>query len=138
MSVKYIGLDVHQATIYAAVMDPMGKKNYPIPSGDESRNHSGILCRTARNFVGNVRRRNQGGLALRSAQTACGQLSGVQPAQDRFTPTWQQKRQDRCPQTGDWLCLNDLESVYHGETGVRMLRELARSYLTIVKKIFPG
>ena len=28
---------------------------------------------------------------------------------------------------------NLLESVYHGETGVRMLRELARSYLTIVE-----
>src|SRR6476620_12217585 len=32
----------------------------------------------------------------------------------------------------DLLRLNDLEPVYHGETGVRMLRELARSYLTIV------
>ena len=31
------------------------------------------------------------------------------------------------------LYLNKLSSVYHGETGVRMLRELARSYLTIVK-----
>jgi hypothetical protein len=31
----------------------------------------------------------------------------------------------------DLLRLNDLEPVYHGETGVRMLRELARSYLTI-------
>src|SRR2546427_8303747 len=31
--------------------------------------------------------------------------------------------------------LNKLSSVYHGETGVRMLRELARSYLTIVKDL---
>ena len=28
---------------------------------------------------------------------------------------------------------NHLKLVYHGETGVRMLRELARSYLTIVE-----
>jgi transposase len=35
----------------------------------------------------------------------------------------------------DLLRLNDLEPVYHGETGVRMLRELARSYLTIVKDL---
>ncbi len=35
----------------------------------------------------------------------------------------------------DLLRLNRLESVYHGETGVRMLRELARSYLTIVKDL---
>ncbi len=33
----------------------------------------------------------------------------------------------------DLLYLNKLSPVYHGETGVRMLRELARSYLTIVK-----
>jgi transposase len=33
------------------------------------------------------------------------------------------------------LRLNDLKPVYHGENGVRMLRELARSYLTIVKDL---
>ena len=38
----------------------------------------------------------------------------------------------------DWLRLNDLKPVYHGETGVRMLRELARSYLTIVKRSNPS
>jgi len=31
------------------------------------------------------------------------------------------------------LYLNKLSPVYHGETGMRMLHELARSYLTIVK-----
>ena len=35
----------------------------------------------------------------------------------------------------DRLRLNDLKPVYHGESGVRMLRELARSYLTIVKDL---
>jgi hypothetical protein len=30
---------------------------------------------------------------------------------------------------------NQLKPVYHGETGVRTLRELARSYLTIVKDL---
>jgi Transposase len=33
------------------------------------------------------------------------------------------------------LYLKKLSPVYHGETGVRMLRELARSYLTIVKDL---
>ena len=35
----------------------------------------------------------------------------------------------------DLLRLNRLESVYHGETSVRMLHELARSYLTTVKDL---
>ena len=38
-------------------------------------------------------------------------------------------------QLADRLHLNDLKSVYQGETGVRMLRELARSYLTVVKDL---
>jgi transposase len=33
------------------------------------------------------------------------------------------------------LRLDDLKPVYHGETGVRTLRELARSYLTLVKDL---
>ena len=33
------------------------------------------------------------------------------------------------------LRLDNLKPVYHGETSVRMLRELARSYLTIVKDL---
>jgi hypothetical protein len=35
----------------------------------------------------------------------------------------------------DRLRLHDLKPVYHGETGVRMLPELARSYLTVVKDL---
>src|ERR1700687_4777040 len=35
----------------------------------------------------------------------------------------------------DLLCGNQLKPVYHGETGVRMLRELSRSYLTLVKDL---
>ncbi len=35
----------------------------------------------------------------------------------------------------DRLRRKDLKPVSHGETGVRMLRELARSYLTVVKDL---
>ena len=35
----------------------------------------------------------------------------------------------------DRLRRNDRKPVYHGETGIRMLRELARSYLTVVKDL---
>lgn len=72
-SEKYIGLDVHQATISAAVMDSRGK------------------------LVMESILETKAATALRSAQAACCQVSGVQPAQDRSSQTWQQKRQDRCP-----------------------------------------
>jgi len=56
---KYIGLDVHQATISVAVLDSTGKL--------QSRDHSGVLCGIARNFVGHLRRRNLGCVAVRRA-----------------------------------------------------------------------
>jgi len=34
--------------------------------------------------------------------------------------------------------LANLKPVYHGQNGVRMLRELARSYLTIVQNLSRG
>src|SRR5215831_14401132 len=66
--------------------------NHGIYLGNESRNYFGILCRTARNVVGNFRRRNLGSLALRSAQAACCQGSGVQPTQECAAQTRQQER----------------------------------------------
>src|SRR5438552_18117790 len=76
-----------------------GQGCHGIHPGNASSNHPGVLRGTARNFVGHFRRRHVGCLALRSAQAACCQVSSVQPAQERAAQTWQQKRQDRCPQT---------------------------------------
>src|ERR1035438_9107005 len=45
--------------------------NHGIDPGDESRNDSGVLCRTAWNFVGDLRRRNLGRLVIRSAEAPC-------------------------------------------------------------------
>jgi transposase len=58
----------------------------------------------------------------------------MQPAQERLKHGNKSDRID-ARKLADLLRLNDLEPVYHGETGVRMLRELARSYLTIVKDL---
>jgi len=33
------------------------------------------------------------------------------------------------------LYMNNVKSVYHGEHGLRMMKELARSYLTITKDL---
>ncbi len=95
---KYIGLDVHQATISAAVMDSVGK--LVMESILETKAATILeffagLCGTLSVTFEEEPRQS----ALRSAQAACCQVSGVQPAQDRSTRTSRQKRQDRCPQT---------------------------------------
>jgi hypothetical protein len=52
-SEKYIGLDVHQATIVVAVTDSTGKLVME-SSGDGSRYDSPVLCRLARKFGGDL------------------------------------------------------------------------------------
>ena len=74
-SEKYIGMDVHQATISVAVMDSTGKV---IMESILETKSSTIL-----EFLG--------GLVIRLTQTACSPCGGVQPAQERSAPPRQQE-----------------------------------------------
>ena len=82
-SEKYIGLDVHQATISVAVMDSTGKLVMESILETKAATILEFFAGLARNFVGDLRRRNLGCLAVRSAQAACCQVGGVQSAQER-------------------------------------------------------
>jgi hypothetical protein len=68
-SEKSIGLDVHQATICVAVMDPKGKVVMESHPGNQSHNHSGVLDGTAWNFVGDFAGVGGGGSILPSVYT---------------------------------------------------------------------
>jgi len=48
---KYIGLDVHQATISVAVLDSAGKLVMEAIPGNESRNDSPVYSRSTRQFA---------------------------------------------------------------------------------------
>ena len=70
-SEKYIGLDVHQATIVVAVMDSTGKLVMESILETEAATILQFFAGIARNFVGDLRRRNLVGLAVRSAEPSC-------------------------------------------------------------------
>ena len=132
---KYIGLDVHQATTYAAVMDPMG--NVIIESLLETK------AATIREFF--ARLRGTLSVTFEEGTWAAWHYDLLKPRVANLVVCNPRKiallqhgnKSDKIDarKVAHRLCLNDLESVYHGETGVRMLRELARSYLTIVKDL---
>ena len=112
-----------------------GQSSHGIHPGNESVHHSRVLCGTARNFVGDLRRRHLGCLALRSPQTTCCRVVVCNPRKNALLKHGNKSDRIDARKLADLLRLNDLEPVYHDETGVRMLRELARSYLTIVKDL---
>ena len=131
-SEKYIGLDVHQATIVVAVMDSTGK--LVMESILETK------AATILQFFAGLRgtlsvtfEENLVSVAVRSAPLPRGQTGGVQSAQERTAQRRDKSDRIDARKLADLLRGNQLKPVYHGETGVRMLRELSRSYLTIVR-----
>jgi hypothetical protein len=135
---KYIGLDVHQATISVAVMDSQGK--VVMESILETK------ASTILEFLAGLR----GTLSLTFEEGTwaawlydllkphVAHLIVCNPRKNALLKHGNKSDQIDARKLADRLRLNDLKPVYHGETGVRMLRELARSYLTIVKDLFPG
>jgi Transposase len=132
---KYIGLDVHQATISVAVMDSQGKL---IMESILETKASTIL-----EFLAGLR----GTLSLTFEEGTwaawlydllkphVAKLVVCNPRKNALLKQGNKSDKLDARQLADRLRLNDLKSVYHGEAGVRMLRELARSYLTVVKDL---
>jgi hypothetical protein len=134
-SEKYIGLDVHQATISIAVMDSTGK--LVMESILETK------AVTILEFFAGLRGTlwvtfEEGTWAawlydLLKPRVA--KLVVCNPRKNALLKEGNKSdRIDAC-KLAESLRTNQLKPVYHGENGVRMLRELSRSYLTIVKDL---
>jgi transposase len=134
-SEKYIGTDVHQATISVAVMDSQGK--IIMESIVETR------ASTILDFFAGLR--GTLSVTFEEGTSAAWLYDLLKPHVARVVVCNPQRnallkhgnKSDKIDarKLADRLRLNDLKTVYHGETRVRMLRELARSYLTIVKDL---
>jgi len=132
---KYIGLDVHQATISVAVMDSKGK--VVMESILETK------AATLLEFFAGLRGTlfvtfEEGTWAAWLYDLLKPHVAKVVVCNPRKNALLKHgNKSDRIDarKLADLLRLNRLEPVYHGETGVRMLRELARIYLTVVKDL---
>ena len=132
---KYIGLDVHQATISVAVVDSQGK--VVMESILETK------ASTLLEFLAGLRGSlfvtfEEGTWAAWLYDLLKPHVTEVLVCNPRKIPLLKHgNKSDKIDarKLAERLRLKDLKSVYHGETGVRMLRELARSYLTVVKDL---
>src|SRR6202522_2625670 len=132
---KYIGMDVHQATICAAVRDSSG--NLVMEATLETK------AETILEFVRGLR----GSLRVSFEEGTCAawlhdllqpHVTEVLVCDPRKNALWRVgNKNDRedARKLAELLFLNKLHAVYHGETGIRTLKELARSYLTITRDL---
>src|SRR5437016_2390603 len=132
---KYIGLDVHQATIVIAVMHSAGKLVMESILETEAA--------TILQFFAGVRGTRS--VTFEEGTGSAWLYDLLNPHVDKLVVCNPRKnallkngnKSDRIDarKLAELLRGNQLKPVYHGETGVRMLRELSRSYLTIVKDL---
>ncbi len=134
-SEKYIGLDVHQATISVAVMDSAGK--LVMESILETK------AATILQFFAGLR----GTLGVTFEEGTCAawlydllnphvtKLVVCNPRKNALLKYGNKSDRIDARKLAELLRGNHLKAVYHGENGVRTLRELARSYLTTVKDL---
>jgi hypothetical protein len=134
-SEKYIGMDVHQATISVAVLDSQGKTLMECILETKAS--------TLLEFVGGLRGTlyvtfEEGTWAAWLYDLLKPHVAKVvvcNPRKNALLKHGSKSDKIDAHKLADRLRLNDLKPVYHEESGVRMLRELARSYLTIVKDL---
>jgi transposase len=132
---KYIGMDVHKETISIAVMDSAGK--LVMESIIETK------AATILQFIQGLR----GSLyvTFEEGAWAAWLYDLLQPHVTKVVACNPRKNAllkdgNKCDRVdarklADLLRGNHLQPVYHGETGVRTLKELCRSYLTISKDL---
>src|SRR5438445_12565789 len=132
---KYIGLDVHQATISVAVVDSQGK--VVMESILETK------ASTLLEFLAGLRGSlfvtfEEGTWAAWLYDLLKPQVTEVLVCNPGKIPLLKHgNKSDKIDarKLAERLRRKDLKPVYHGETGVGMLRELARSYLTVVQDL---
>ena len=132
---KYIGMDVHQATISVAVMDSSGKLIMECILETKAA--------TILEFIAGLR----GTLSVTFEEgTSAAWLHDLLKPHVSHLVVCDRRRNallkdgnksDRidAQKLAELLHANKLHAVYHGEHGVRTLKELGRSYLTITKDL---
>ena len=132
---KYIGLDVHQATISAAVLDSTGKLVMECVLETKAT--------TILQFIHGLR----GSLHVTLEEGTCAawlhdllkphvtEVLVCNPRKNALLKVGNKSDRIDARKLADLLHGGHLWSVYHGENGVRTLKELARSYLTVTKDL---
>ncbi len=130
---KYIGLDVHQATISAAVLDSAGR--LVMEAVLETK------AETILQFLQGLR----GSLHVTLEEGTCAawlhdllkphvaQVLVCDPRKNALIKAGNKSDRIDARKLADLLYLNKLSPVYHGETGMRSLKEVARSYLALTR-----
>jgi transposase len=132
---KYIGLDVHQATISAAVLDSTGK----LLMECIVETKAATILQFVHGFRGSVHVTLEEGTCAAwlhdLLQPHVTSVLVCDPRKNALLKAGNKNDQIDARKLADLLRTGLLSPVYHGENGVRTLKELARSYLALNRDV---
>src|SRR5450631_575463 len=134
-SEKYIGLDVHQAPIVVAVMDSTDKLVMESILETEAATILQFFAGLRGTLSVTFEEGTWSAWLYDLLNPHVDKLVVCNPRENALLKDGNKSDRIDARKLAEWLRGNQLKPVYHGETGVRMLRELSRSYLTIVKDL---
>ena len=134
-SKKYIGLDVHQASISAAVRDEAGK--LVMESVIETK--AGTILELIRGLRGSLWVTFEEGTSAAwlydLVKPHVAQVVVCNPRKNALLKVGNKNDRVDARKLSELLRAGLLTAVYHGDSGVRTLRELSRSYLAVTKDL---
>ncbi len=133
-SEKYIGLSSSSNHLGGSI-GFQWQVSHGIHPGSKSRDHSGVLCGLRGTLSVTFEEGTWAAWLHDLLKPHVAKLVVCNPLKNALLKNGNKSDRIDAHKLAELLYLNKLSSVYHGETGVRMLRELAQSYLTIVKDL---
>ena len=132
---KYIGMDVHQATISVAVMDSSGK----IIMECILETKAATILQFMQGLHGTLSVTFEEGTSAAwlhdLLKPHVSHLVVCDPRKNALLKDGSKSDRIDARKLAELLRGNQLKPVYHGEHGVRTLKELGRSYLTITQDV---
>ena len=130
-STKYIGMDVHKDTVSVAVMNAAGK----VVMESILETKAATIVQFIRGLRGNLLVTFEEGTwaawLYELLKPYVTQVTVCNPRKNALLRTGNKGDRVDAQKLAELLRHGSLSSVYHGEKGLRMLKELSRSYLTL-------
>ena len=134
-SEKYIGLDVHQATISVAVLDHTGKLVMECVLETKAATILEFFAGLRGTLSVTFEEGTSAAWLYDLLKPHVARLVVCNPRKNALLKAGNKSDRIDARKLAELLRGNNLKSVYHGETGVRTLRELARSYITTTRDL---
>ena len=132
---KYIGLDVHQATISVAILDSTGK----LVMEAILETKSATILQFIHGLRGSLHVTFEEGTwaawLYDLLKPHASEVLVCDPRKYRLRKVGNKNDRNDARELAELLFRNKIKTVYHGEHGLRTLKELARSYLTITRDL---